>query len=981
MPARSPILVGRRRELGLLDTVTDGARHGRGGAAFLLGEAGIGKSRLLNECLYRASAAGMRTLRGRGSPTGTDVAFRPLTEALSALMRTGGPPAAADLDPYRPALARLIPEWRTAGSAQRADSMLELSEALLRLLVVLGRDGGALLALEDLHDADPDTVTVVEYLLDNVGDLPVAIVATLRPEPGPATDVTTAAGQRRAAAVCQLAALSADETGQIAAACLDVAAEQVPGAVVRRLVRDGAGNPYLIEELLSDMVDSGTLHAVDGRWQLDGDLGAAVPPTIVQNYRRRLDRLGPQTRELLITAAVLGQRFALPTLRLVTGHDERHLFHHLRAAADAYFITPDGAAPDWYTFRHALTTDAILAALMPGESASIARDAAATIEDADPAPSDERCLLLADLHLKAGRPAAAARHYAQVGRRALASGAAGTAEALLDRAYHLADPHDRPAIAEQLIHASAGHGRLDQALALIDATTAAGAAPLDPARRLTLHTRLAWTAVTCDRIDDAAAQVRAARALLPPSAGPQHTAALTVVEAHLVFRSAPASDHDPRAGAEQLAQLAAEQAEQGALPEVACQALQLLALLGRERGFGTAERYLERILALAEEHDLPVWRIEALLRLGINDFMRTGDTARLRRARQSAFDLGSIVLGHNAESVLALSAVLGADPATAQDMIDRGLDATARLRIAHDHRYLLLVAAALAAHHGRRRDMERQLAAFAHDGGAASLLYPLSLGLCRAVCALLEEDRELAAAELAAMVAWETSNPQVYYLSGRYGLHTLLEVLADRAGEAEYAAADAAPAAELRWNRQFLLLARAVLLGREGRADEAVRTFELAQAAAEPFPMARALGLRLTAPAAIDDGWGDPAGWLRTAEEFFHAAQVPAVVGACRSLLRRTGARVAQRRDGHENIPAILRERGVTVREYEVFIQLTDRPGNLEIARRLYISPRTVEKHVASLIAKIGCRDRADVCDYAVALADPERPRPADRAR
>ncbi|MDI1465206.1 AAA family ATPase [Catellatospora sp. KI3] len=967
MPARSAFLVGRRRELGVLDTAVDGARHGRGSAAFLLGEAGIGKSRLVNECLYRASAAGLRTLRGRGSPTGADVAFRPLTEALSALMRTGGPPETADLDPYRPALARLVPEWRTA-TTHRADNLLELSEALLRLLAVLGAQGGTLLALEDLHDADPDTVTVVEYLVDNVADLPVAVVATLRPERGPAADLATAAGQRRAAAVCQLAALTAAETGQIAAACLDVPAEEVPGPVLDRLVRDGAGNPYLIEELLSDMVDSGTLRPADGRWHLDGDLGLAVPPSIVQNYRRRLDRLGPQTRELLITAAVLGQRFALPTLRLVTGHEERQLFHHLRAAADGYFITPDGAAPDWYTFRHALTTDAILAALMPGESASIARAAAATIEHADPEPSDERRLLLADLYLKAGQPAPAARHYAQVGCRALASGATGTAEALLERAHHLAAAAERPVVAEQLIYATAGQGRLDDALTLVESTTAVGAPPLAPARRLAMHTRLAWTAVAVDRIDEATAQVEAARALLPAAAGPEHTAALTVIEAHLVFRLPGGSTPDPRADAERLARLAAEQAEQGALPEVACQALQLLALLARERGFATAQQYLERMLALAEQHDLPVWRVEALLRLGVNDFMRTADTARLRRARQAAFDLGSIMLGHNAESVLALSAVLTAEPGAAQDIIDRCLDATARLRTAHDHRYLLLVAAALAAHHGRRPEMERRLAEFHREGGAGSLLFPLSLGLCRAVCALLEEDRDLATAELAAMVAWENGNPQVYYLSGRYGLHTLLEVLAERADGADRAAAAATPAAELRWNRHFLLLADAVLLGRAERGDDAARAFEAAQAAAAPFPMARALGLRLAAEAALDDGWGEPAAWLRTAEEFFHAAQVPAVVGACRSLLRRSGARVAQRRDGRDGIPAALRQRGVTVREYEVFTQLADRLGNLQIARRLYISPRTVEKHVASLIAKTGCRDRAEVCDYAATL-------------
>ena len=131
--------------------------------------------------------------------------------------------------------------------------------------------------------------------------------------------------------------------------------------------------------------------------------------------------------------------------------------------------------------------------------------------------------------------------------------------------------------------------------------------------------------------------------------------------------------------------------------------------------------------------------------------------------------------------------------------------------------------------------------------------------------------------------------------------------------------------------------------------------------------MARHLGLRLVAPEA--EAWGDPVTWLRAAEEHFHQAGIPAVASACRGLLRQAGAPVQQRRSGTEQVPKQLRGHGVTVREFEVFVLLADRMGNKAIGTRLHISPRTVEKHVASLIAKTGQPDRESLSAYAAALS------------
>jgi DNA-binding CsgD family transcriptional regulator len=215
------------------------------------------------------------------------------------------------------------------------------------------------------------------------------------------------------------------------------------------------------------------------------------------------------------------------------------------------------------------------------------------------------------------------------------------------------------------------------------------------------------------------------------------------------------------------------------------------------------------------------------------------------------------------------------------------------------------------------------------------------------------------------VLAAEEQNPTVFHLSGRYGLHLLLRVLAGEAGWAQYQAVAGSPASRLRWNKQFTALAHAVLLGRAGRSDAAAAAVAEASSTSEPYAMAKHLGLRLVSESAISDGWGTPVAWLRAAEEYFHSTGGTAVASACRALLRTVGAPVGQRRSGADRVPPVLRQAGLTVREYEVLQFVADRHGNRAIADRLHLSPRTVEKHVANLLQKTGRPDRTSLSDYA----------------
>ena len=110
--------------------------------------------------------------------------------------------------------------------------------------------------------------------------------------------------------------------------------------------------------------------------------------------------------------------------------------------------------------------------------------------------------------------------------------------------------------------------------------------------------------------------------------------------------------------------------------------------------------------------------------------------------------------------------------------------------------------------------------------------------------------------------------------------------------------------------------------------------------------------------------WAEPVGWLRDALTFFEANGDDPIASACRSLLRKAGA-PAPRRRASADVPAALRPLGITVRELEVLRLLAQGLPNKEIGRRLYLSPRTVERHIANLTVKAGLERRAEL----VALA------------
>ena len=181
-----PEMVGRGPVLGELVERIAGRSADRGGVIVLVGEAGIGKSRLLAGAVENA---GVIAFTGRAVPVESPVPYRPLTEAILAAMRGRTVPTDDTLAGFEGQLARLVPHWPAV--APTDESPLLLGESVARLFAVLDSERRSMLVLEDLHWADIETLAVVEYLCDALPDVGGWCVVTTRDAEATASDRRT----------------------------------------------------------------------------------------------------------------------------------------------------------------------------------------------------------------------------------------------------------------------------------------------------------------------------------------------------------------------------------------------------------------------------------------------------------------------------------------------------------------------------------------------------------------------------------------------------------------------------------------------------------------------------------------------------------------------------------------------------------------------------------------------------------------------
>jgi DNA-binding CsgD family transcriptional regulator len=914
-----PIVVGRAGELSELDAALTDALAGAGGLVFLTGEPGIGKSRLARETARHAERKGASVAVGRAVPAGASTAYRPLTEALLHALRDRPLPTDAELGPWLPALAAIVP---ALGGVEHGESTAAIrGEAVIRLLRRLSQPGGLVMVLEDLHWADPDTLAVVEYLADNLTSQPVLCLATSRDEPpSAALDMIRRLHGRRAAAHLPLDRLPGHQVMAMIRACVPDAGDDV----VARVQRTADGVPFLVEEVLAT---------------------PGMPASFRDTVQARLAGMGEGERTVLQAAAVLGRQFDWRLLADVTSQSPDLVDRALEAGVGQFLLTLDGQE---FGFRHSLTRDAVAGTLLPPRRVALAAAALRAVESAHPELAGSWRDIAADLADQAGNHERAGVLLAASGGASLARGALATAIDTLGRASGLLGHGPQRTEAEGwLVEALALAGRVDEAMAVGTALITRLSGETGTGRaRTQVHVRLAHAAVAATRWTAASEHLAAARGLLARSPDPVLTSQVSVLEAEVALAA-----HDPG-----LARRLADGvlAGHGAGPEVRCHALEVVGRSQRLHDLGSAREAFERALAIAESADLPFWRLRALHELGTIELYERAGSDRLRQARQMADELGALSTAAVLDLQLAAAADSRFEPEEAARYASDSVAISERLGLGEVRAKALLFLAESHALRRNRDGCEHYLRLTLAAAQGDPVIEAFCLGGCRGMLALLEDDQAGALAALERSAAILRACPPAEPGSFRGIRLLLLAAIGDQTAPAELASAHEEGITATFANRGMARYAEAILAGRAGDASQAADLAALAETELAPYPVWADLARMHAAEAALADGWGEPRPWLRSARDCFAGRGLDRLARRCDALLG-------------EPSPDRWALLGVTAREADVLRLVAEGLANRDIAARLYLSPRTVEKHVESLLRKTGARSRT----HLVAIAGP----------
>ncbi|HEY6279234.1 MAG TPA: LuxR C-terminal-related transcriptional regulator, partial [Streptosporangiaceae bacterium] len=818
-------------------------------------------------------------------------------------------------------------------------------EAVIRLLGALADPGGLVIVLEDLHWADPDTLAVTEYLADNLASQRVLCLGTSRSEPpSAALDLIRRLDDRRAAAQLALERLHAAQVAAMIRACLPDAGADV----VARVQHTADGVPFLVEEVLAS---------------------PGVPASFRDTVRARLAEVSQDERGVLEAAAVLGRHFDWRLLGEVTGQPPELIAGALERGVGQLLLTVDGQE---FRFRHALTRDAVAETLLPPRQTALAGAALVAVESAHPGQPGPWRDVAADLAAQSGDRARAGLLLAASGRASLAAGALATAVDTLRRAASLLAEASEPAGAGQaagtadpagaaltdaetaLVEALALAGRVDEATAVGTRLIGRlGEADATAAARAQAHLRLAHACVAATRWPAAATHLTAASELLEISPDPALSGQAAVLAAEVAMAG------NDLARARGLAAGALE--GEGTRPEARCQAWELIGRSLRLQNLGAAEEAFEQALAVADRAGLPFWRLRALHELGTIEMFKGVPAERLTQARQMADELGAM----STAAVLDLQLAAAADARFELDELTRyaesSLAISERLGLAEVKAKALHFLVESRALRGDSDGCERYIALARAAAAGDPLIEAYAWGAGRGMLALLSGDQAAAvrAFERSAAILRDCHAEPAFYRG------IWLVVLAATGGDdaaTELRAAEEEGITEIFGIRGVARCAEAILAGRAGDRDRAADLAAAAEPVLAPYPVWADLARMYVAESALADGWGDPLPWLRAARESFRQHGITALADRCAAALG-------------EAPPGRWARLGVTAREADVLRLVAEGLANRDIAARLYLSPRTVEKHVESLLRKTGARSRTQL----VAIAGPADP-PAEPA-
>ena len=375
--------VGRQEELGVLLGAAERLRDGQPGVIAICGEAGTGKTRLIEE--FRARVGDdVQWLEGRAYPYAESIPYFPVVDLLNRAwgIEECDTPAAVRgkieaaigvlLDsPHDvlPAIARLYDlEIADAPTIDREAYRRVLLEAVSSLLAALADRAPTVICLQDLHWADASTVALLRGLTESLR-VRALLVSNFRPGYTPSP----------AARSLELKELSSRQTRELLQSLLDD--QEPPNELTRFIERRSDGNPFYVEEVVNSLVETHVLERIDGAWRITRPLSdVGVPATIRGVIAARIDRLDEPRRRVLRDAAVVGREFLYDVVAQVT-REEQELEPSLDQLEAVDLIRAQSRAPDVeYIFKHALTQEVAYDGLLKNERQVLHERAAFAME-------------------------------------------------------------------------------------------------------------------------------------------------------------------------------------------------------------------------------------------------------------------------------------------------------------------------------------------------------------------------------------------------------------------------------------------------------------------------------------------------------------------------------------------------------------------------------------------------------------------------
>jgi class 3 adenylate cyclase/tetratricopeptide (TPR) repeat protein len=429
-------LVGRQEEMGLLLRAWEASCRGRGQVVLIQGEAGVGKSRLV-EGLREATAQGHIWVAIRCSPFHTASAFHPIIEHLKRVFgwqpEDTAPQHFAKLEAglagfktlplsesvrlFADLMSVPLPEDRyprlSMTEQRQRDATLD---AIIAWLIEVAERAPVLMAWEDLHWADPTTLETLGMLIEQAPTAAMLVVATYRPE------LTPPWPQRSHMTPITLSRLERPEVETMVSHL--AGGRPLPGEVVDHIVAKADGVPLYVEELTKAILGSGVLEARGDAYVLTGALAQLhIPETLQDSLMARLDR-APRLREVAQLGSVLGREFAYDMISALAGLEEDMLQSGLGQLVVDELLYQRGRPPrSRYLFKHALIQDAAYQSLLRRTRQQHHERAAKLLEDRFPEVASTQPELVAHHYTEANCPAQAIGYWHKAGTAAASKSA------------------------------------------------------------------------------------------------------------------------------------------------------------------------------------------------------------------------------------------------------------------------------------------------------------------------------------------------------------------------------------------------------------------------------------------------------------------------------------------------------------------------------------------------------------------------------